>query len=142
MPALLVIASFPDIEIARHIGTSLIEKQLAACVNLHPSTESIYRWQGKVESATEVLALIKTSAERYPSLEAEIHSLHPYDVPEIIAIDIGDYRPFTRADEKGVSSDAIKGAHGTIDAAHECFVGFFKELFRGFHLHVCRSFLC
>ena len=88
MPALLVIASFPDIEIARHIGTSLIEKQLAACVNLHPSTESIYRWQGKVESATEVLALIKTSAERYPSLEAEIHSLHPYDVPEIIAIDI------------------------------------------------------
>ncbi len=57
----IVIATFPNIECARQIGTLLIEKQLAACVNLIPAVESIYLWQGKMESATEVLAFFKTT---------------------------------------------------------------------------------
>ncbi|MGI9242880.1 MAG: divalent-cation tolerance protein CutA [Verrucomicrobiales bacterium] len=88
MSEILVISSFPDQEQARQIGTALVEKQLAACVNLLPSVESIFRWEGKVERADEVLAFIKTTTERYPELEAEIRDLHPYELPAIIAIDI------------------------------------------------------
>ncbi|MFT4548082.1 MAG: periplasmic divalent cation tolerance protein [Verrucomicrobiales bacterium] len=88
MPAILVLATFPDIEKARQIGTALVEKQLAACVNLIPNVESIYRWEGKVETASEVQALIKTTSDRYPELEKAICDLHPYEVPEIIAVEI------------------------------------------------------
>jgi len=90
MPSILVVSSFPDIEKARQIGTALVEKQLAACVNLIPSVESIYRWEGKVESANEVIAFIKTTADCYPELETAILELHPYKVPEIIATEITD----------------------------------------------------
>jgi periplasmic divalent cation tolerance protein len=82
----LVLCSFPDLDSARQIGTLLVERQLAACVNLLPGAESIYHWQGKVESAPEVLALFKTSAEAWPELEKALMDAHPYDVPEIIAI--------------------------------------------------------
>jgi periplasmic divalent cation tolerance protein len=88
MPEILVISSFPDLEKARQIGTLLVEKQLAACVNVLPSVESIYRWKEKVESASEVLAFIKTTQSCYAALEKEIRAHHPYEVPEIIAIDI------------------------------------------------------
>lgn len=83
----VVLCTFPSAEAARQIGTLLVEKQLAACVNLIPAVESIYRWQGKVESATETLAVFKTSAAAYPDFERELSALHPYDVPEIIAIE-------------------------------------------------------
>lgn len=83
----LVLCTFPDAAVARQIGTVLIEKQYAACVNLIPGVESIYRWQGKVEQESEVLALIKTSTDALPTLEKELSDLHPYDVPEIVAID-------------------------------------------------------
>ncbi len=82
----LVLCSFPDLDSARQIGTLLVERQLAACVNLLPGAESIYHWQGKVESAPEVLALFKTSAEAWPELEKALMDAHPYEVPEIIAI--------------------------------------------------------
>jgi periplasmic divalent cation tolerance protein len=82
----VVLCTFPDVESARQIGTALVEMQLAACVNIVPVVESIYRWQGKVESAQEVLAIIKTSATAFPALEQELKTLHPYDCPEIIAI--------------------------------------------------------
>jgi periplasmic divalent cation tolerance protein len=82
----LVLCSFPDLDSARQIGTLLVERQLAACVNLLPGAESIYHWQGKVESAQEVLALFKTSAEAWPELEEALAQAHPYEVPEIIAI--------------------------------------------------------
>ena len=93
MPEILVISTFPDIAKARQIGTALVEKQLAACVNLIPAVESIYRWEGKVEQAFEVQALIKTTSERYTELEAEILKQHPYEVPEIIAIEISGGLP-------------------------------------------------
>lgn len=82
----LVLCSFPDLDQARQIGTLLVERQLAACVNLLPGTESIYRWQGKVESAPEVLGVFKTSEALWPEFERTLTELHPYEVPEIIAI--------------------------------------------------------
>lgn len=88
MRSLLVLSTFPNPEIARQIGTTLVGKQLAACVNITPSIESIFRWQGSVDRETEVLALIKTTAETYPQLEKTLKELHPYDVPEIIALEI------------------------------------------------------
>jgi periplasmic divalent cation tolerance protein len=83
----LVLCTFPDTELARQIGTVLVEKQLAACVNLVTGVESIYRWQGKVETGAEVLAIFKTSAAVYPAFEKELAGLHPYEVPEIVAIE-------------------------------------------------------
>ena len=82
----LVLCSFPDIDSARQIGTLLVERQLAACVNLLPSAESIYHWQGKVESAPEVLALFKTTEALWPEFEQALAQAHTYEVPEIIAI--------------------------------------------------------
>lgn len=82
----LVLVTFPDLEKARHVGTSLIESQLAACVNLLPSVESIYRWQGQVEQASEVLAVFKTTAAALAEFEVKLAALHPYEVPEIIAL--------------------------------------------------------
>ena len=83
----VVLCTFPDEAAARQIGTVLVEKQLAACVNLVRGVESIYRWQEKVESSAEVLAIFKTSAAGYQVFERELSMLHPYDVPEIIAIE-------------------------------------------------------
>jgi periplasmic divalent cation tolerance protein len=86
MEIIVVLCTFPSLELARQIGTALVEAQHAACVNLCPSVESIYRWEGKVESAQEVLAIFKTTAASYPRLEARLKELHPYAVPEIIAL--------------------------------------------------------
>ncbi|GAA5122788.1 hypothetical protein GCM10023212_20020 [Luteolibacter yonseiensis] len=60
--------------------------QLAACVNLVPAIESIYRWQGRIETASEVLAIFKTTSAVFPAFEQTLMELHPYEVPEIIAI--------------------------------------------------------
>ena len=83
---LLIFCTFPSAAQARQIGTLLVERQLAACVNLIPGIESIYRWQGKVETASEVLAIFKTSAAVFPEFEKTLTELHPYEVPEIIAV--------------------------------------------------------
>ena len=84
----LVITNCPDEETANRIALAVVEAQLAACVNILPRVQSIYRWQGAVESAVEVPLLIKTTAAAYPALEAAIRESHPYDVPEIIALPI------------------------------------------------------
>ena len=86
MEAFVVLCTFPDLEEARQIGAVLVERQVAACVNLLPGVESIYRWEGRVERAGEVLALIKTV--RYPEVEAALRELHPYELPEILAIPV------------------------------------------------------
>ncbi|MES2924584.1 MAG: divalent-cation tolerance protein CutA [Verrucomicrobiota bacterium] len=83
---LLVFCTFPDVASARQIGTALVETQLAACVNLVPAVESIYRWQGKVETAAETLAIFKTTASAFPDFEKALAEMHPYEVPEIIAL--------------------------------------------------------
>jgi periplasmic divalent cation tolerance protein len=85
---LLVLTNFPDADTARKIGRTLVEEKLAACVNLVPQVESIYQWKGAVETASEVLALIKTVIGKYQALESRLRELHPYEVPEIISFRI------------------------------------------------------
>ena len=86
MEPVVVLCTFPDLDQARQIGAALVERQVAGCVNLLPGIESIYRWEGKIERAGEVLAVIKTT--RYADLEAAIRELHPYEVPEILALPV------------------------------------------------------
>lgn len=88
METLLVVTNCPDTAVAEDIARHLVDNRLAACVNILAPCRSIYRWQGSVETAAEVPLLVKTSRERYPSLEAAIRDLHPYEVPEIIALPI------------------------------------------------------
>lgn len=85
---LLVFCTFPNADEARQIGTQLIELQVAACVNLVPKVESIFRWEGKIKTEPEVLALIKTTVNNYKELETRIQKLHPYQTPEIVAVSI------------------------------------------------------
>jgi periplasmic divalent cation tolerance protein len=88
--ARLVLSTAGSQDEAQKIAQALVERRLAACVNVIPQIESIYRWQGKVESAQEWLLLIKTTAERFSAVRDAICELHSYDVPECIAITIED----------------------------------------------------
>jgi periplasmic divalent cation tolerance protein len=88
MSALLVLTNLPDRTAAEMLANALIEARLAACVNILPPCRSIYRWQGAVEAADEVPLLIKTSEARYAALETAIRALHPYELPELIAVPI------------------------------------------------------
>jgi periplasmic divalent cation tolerance protein len=83
---LLVVSTFPDAATARRIGRELVEQRYAACANILPQVESIYWWKEKIENATETLVLFKTSAQRYEAFETTLRRLHPYEVPEIIAL--------------------------------------------------------
>jgi len=86
--ALLVMTNCPDEAVANAIALALVEERLAACVNLLPRGQSVYRWRGAIESASEIPLLIKTAASRYAALEARIRALHPYELPEIVAVPI------------------------------------------------------
>ena len=81
----LVLSNWPDLERARSAARTLVEERLAACVNLVPAIESIYRWQGSVETAAEAMMLAKTLSPLYPRLERRLKELHTYEVPEILA---------------------------------------------------------
>lgn len=84
--ACLVITNLPDRDSAGRLAHALIEKRLAACINVLSPCRSVYRWQGKTEDAEEFPMLIKTTLERYAELEAAIRAGHPYELPEIIAV--------------------------------------------------------
>jgi periplasmic divalent cation tolerance protein len=88
VPVLVAISTFPTPEKAAEIARVLVDEQLAACVNLLPAVRSIYRWQGAVQDDAETLAIIKTTTERYDAMVARLVALHPYDVPELIALPI------------------------------------------------------
>ena len=88
--AMVVLCTFPSAEKARQIGTHLVERQYAACINILPAMESIYQWKGKLCCEEEVLAVIKTSRGAFPLMSRELSSLHPYDEPEIIALPVVD----------------------------------------------------
>ena len=86
----IVLCTAGSEEEARKIARGLVEQRLAACVNIVPQIESIYRWEGKVESAREWLLLIKTTVERFPDVRDAIRELHSYEVPECISISVED----------------------------------------------------
>ena len=85
---LLALSTFPDEKTARTIVRQLVEARLVACGNIIPQVESIFRWEGKVESNRETLAFFKLSAARYQEFEEKLRSFHPYEVPEIISCKI------------------------------------------------------
>src|ERR1700677_3795649 len=85
---LTIFSTFPDAEVARNTARALVEEKLAACANILPQVESIYHWLGKIESNAEVLVLFKTTREKYPAFELRLKALHPYEVPEIVALEI------------------------------------------------------
>ncbi len=78
----------PSRKSAEAIATQLIKHQLAACVNIIPGITSVYEWQGEIESAQEHLLIVKSRAEKFNAIESEIKQLHPYELPEIIAVPI------------------------------------------------------
>jgi periplasmic divalent cation tolerance protein len=86
----VVLVTVGNLREARRIAKALVAARLAACVNLSPPVRSVYRWQGKMESAREVLLVIKTSREIFPELQVEIRKLHSYATPEIICLPIID----------------------------------------------------
>jgi len=88
--ALVVLCTFPSSEKARQIGTHLVERQYAACINILPAVESIYQWEGKLCQEQEVMAVIKTTRQAFPAMSRELSALHPYDEPEIIALPVVD----------------------------------------------------
>ena len=84
--ALIVFMTVPDAATGAAIGRTLVDERLAACVNILPGIRSIYRWQGQVSDEGEALCLIKTQAALYDRLRERATALHPYDVPELIAV--------------------------------------------------------
>jgi periplasmic divalent cation tolerance protein len=84
----MVLCTVPDEATARQIATALVAEQLAACVNIVPGITSVYRWKGAVETGAELLLIIKTSAAVYARLQDRIRLLHPYELPEVIAVTV------------------------------------------------------
>lgn len=88
MDSLLVVTNLPDRESAEKLAALLIERRLAACVNILAACASVYRWQGEIQHGEEYPLLIKTAQDRYAELEAAIRANHPYELPEVIAVPI------------------------------------------------------
>lgn len=86
----IVLSTAGSEEEARKIAHHLVENRLAACVNIVPRVESVYRWEGKVEANREFLMVIKTSTEKFPELRDAILELHSYDLPECVALRVED----------------------------------------------------
>jgi periplasmic divalent cation tolerance protein len=85
--ARIVMSTAPDLDTAKRIARALVERRLVACVNVLGGATSVYRWKGAVEEAQEVLLVIKTSAARIAELEHALAELHPYEVPELVALE-------------------------------------------------------
>lgn len=90
---LVVLTTWPDLEKARVAARQLVEERLVACANIVPAIESIYRWQGLIETSAEILIIFKTTADRYSDLETRIRQLHSYEVPEIVALHVAEGLP-------------------------------------------------
>lgn len=85
---LVVLTNAPDADTAETIARRLVDQQLAACVNVLAPCRSVYRWENKVEDATEIPLLIKTTTARYAEVERMITQLHPFEAPEILALPV------------------------------------------------------
>ena len=87
---LLVLSTCPGSITAKQIANAVVSSNLAACVQTIADVHSVFRWLNKTDTADEYLLLMKTTRENYPALEARIRSMHPYEIPEIIAIPIAE----------------------------------------------------
>ena len=93
--ALLVFTTLPSADKAAELAKALVDERLAACANLLPAVRSIYRWQVKVQDENEVLVLLKTRAEHLERLKLRILELHPYELPEVLAVPVeAGYQPY------------------------------------------------
>jgi periplasmic divalent cation tolerance protein len=90
---LLAISTFPDVETANRVAEELVAGRFAACANLLPALHSIYHWKEKIETAGEVMVFFKTTQDRQTAFEEKLHSLHPYEVPELIFVKIDTGSP-------------------------------------------------
>ena len=90
---IVVLVTCPNRTVARRIARTLVTRRLAACVNMLPGIESTFRWQGKIDRCLEALLVIKTTRPRFAALRRAVLSLHPYDVPEVIALPLVDGHP-------------------------------------------------
>ncbi len=101
----LVLVTLPTVEKAADLGRTLVEEGLAACANLVPGVRSIYRWEGKLQDEGEVLMLVKTRAALFEQLRSRVVSLHPYQCPEVLQLDVAaghaPYLDWVRASVKG-----------------------------------------
>ncbi len=86
--AVVVLSTAPDEAEAARLARVLVEERLAACVSRAPGLKSVYRWEGAVEDADEILLIIKTHARRAPDLTRRLRELHPYEVPEILVVPV------------------------------------------------------
>ena len=93
MTVLVCLTTCPDAATAERIAEALVGEGLAACVNLLPGVTSVYRWQGAVERSTEVLLIIKTTESGFAALRDRLLELHPYELPELIAVPVGPGLP-------------------------------------------------
>jgi periplasmic divalent cation tolerance protein len=88
MSVLLVLTNLPDRPAAEKLAEVLVSERLAACVNVLAPCRSVYRWKGALQNDEEIPVLVKTTAARYPALEAAIRANHPYELPEIVALPV------------------------------------------------------
>ncbi|QSQ14492.1 divalent-cation tolerance protein CutA [Myxococcus landrumensis] len=88
--AILVLVTAPSADKAAELARTVVEEQLAACGNILPGLRSIYRWEGKVQDDVEALILFKTRASLFDALRSRIVALHPYQVPEVLRVDVAD----------------------------------------------------
>ena len=94
---IVVLVTCPSLPVARRIATALVTQRLAACVNIVPAVESLFWWQGKVDRCRETLLVIKTAAAGFERLRRAVIELHPYDVPEVIALPLAaGHAPYVR----------------------------------------------
>jgi periplasmic divalent cation tolerance protein len=93
LAALMCTCTCPDMATAERIAQVLVEERLAACVNLLPGIRSVYRWKDAVERAEEVLLLVKTASDRLDAVIERVRSLHPYELPELLAVEVAGGLP-------------------------------------------------
>jgi periplasmic divalent cation tolerance protein len=90
---LLALSTFPDVETARRISDQLVTEKFAACANILPAVESIYRWREKIETGGEAIVFFKITPDRQAAFQEKLRLLHPYDVPEIIFVPVAHGLP-------------------------------------------------
>jgi periplasmic divalent cation tolerance protein len=93
MAVLLALSTFPEREMAQRISNQLVTEKLAACANIFPAIESIYRWKDKIETGNETLVFFKLSEDRQSAFQEKLRSLHPYEVPEITFVPVSNGLP-------------------------------------------------